>query len=57
MMVRPIVFVTGNAKKIEEFVAILGKSFLHMVNLHTWCLLNIVLVVINAEEWHYITLQ
>ncbi|XP_069674721.1 inosine triphosphate pyrophosphatase isoform X1 [Periplaneta americana] len=27
LMARPIVFVTGNAKKVEEFVAILGKSF------------------------------
>lgn len=26
-MSRPIVFVTGNAKKLEEFVAILGKNF------------------------------
>ncbi|XP_078053573.1 inosine triphosphate pyrophosphatase [Augochlora pura] len=26
-MSKPIVFVTGNAKKLEEFVAILGKSF------------------------------
>lgn len=30
-MARPIVFVTGNIKKAEEFVAILGKSFPHMV--------------------------
>jgi hypothetical protein len=35
VMVRPIVFVTGNAKKVEEFVAILGKSFPYTVNLHT----------------------
>lgn len=26
-MAKPIVFVTGNAKKLEEFVAILGNSF------------------------------
>lgn len=26
-MSKPIVFVTGNAKKLEEFVAILGKNF------------------------------
>ena len=26
-MTKPIVFVTGNAKKLEEFVAILGKGF------------------------------
>lgn len=26
-MSRPIVFVTGNAKKLEEFIAILGKNF------------------------------
>ena len=26
-MPKPIVFVTGNAKKLEEFVAILGKTF------------------------------
>ncbi|XP_029178481.1 inosine triphosphate pyrophosphatase isoform X2 [Nylanderia fulva] len=27
MMSKPIVFVTGNAKKLEEFTAILGKNF------------------------------
>lgn len=26
-MAKPIVFVTGNAKKLEEFIAILGKGF------------------------------
>ncbi|XP_020283174.1 inosine triphosphate pyrophosphatase [Pseudomyrmex gracilis] len=26
-MSKPIVFVTGNAKKLEEFIAILGKNF------------------------------
>jgi inosine triphosphate pyrophosphatase len=26
-MSKPIVFVTGNAKKLEEFIAILGKGF------------------------------
>lgn len=44
VMVRPIVFVTGNAKKVEEFVAILGKSFPYTVNLHTWCLLYVIVV-------------
>jgi len=31
-MARSIVFVTGNVKKTEEFVAIMGKSFPHKVN-------------------------
>ena len=30
-MAKPIVFVTGNAKKLEEVVQILGKSFPHKV--------------------------
>jgi inosine/xanthosine triphosphate pyrophosphatase family protein len=29
-----VVFVTGNAKKLEEVVAILGKSFPHEVIIH-----------------------
>lgn len=29
-MSKPLVFVTGNAKKREEFIAILGKSFPHI---------------------------
>jgi hypothetical protein len=32
IMARPIVFVTGNVKKTEEFVAIMGKSFPRKVN-------------------------
>jgi branched-subunit amino acid transport protein AzlD len=32
MMARPIVFVTSNSKKVEEFVAILGKTFPCMVS-------------------------
>jgi inosine triphosphate pyrophosphatase len=30
-MSKTITFVTGNAKKLEEFVAILGNSFPHKV--------------------------
>lgn len=31
MACKPIVFVTGNAKKLEEVVAILGKNFPYKV--------------------------
>ena len=33
-MSKPIVFITGNARKLEEVVQILGKSFPHTVS---WC--------------------
>jgi len=62
-MARSLVFVSGNIKKTEEFVAIMGKSFPHKVNccvLHVYlmcrfdCLIFTVLhhhMLLSEKDW------